>query len=444
MLSPIDGNQFTPCHCTPKNLESANSPDAIDASARPTSPRMPGPQGFTVAEQVIGDYRLVNRGALKTEHPSFAQLRGRGKSSDLVVTGFEVFGPDTTTVHRQVSAALQRPGPSAEVMSNLQPWPNEACAVGPELLGRPGWLVANGFLVPGKGDGAITFIDDETHAATRLTKKSDGFFYHRVRPVHWGLNQSVALLTARAKQPFFRPARGELVLLTPRRDAQGTVSWDERVLATGPDVFFEAEDLDGDGVEELIAAQFFGKKLEIMWWDGGLLRRREIDKEVGTAFDVTLANLSGTQQRVLVLTTHEGGSRGGVYAYEIPEDFKHGHWDKHTLLTGIQTRGGFMNAASPGSPTVFYPGKAWGKPWIFVSGDDSQRGHLLVPKSQDPQDWSYSEHIILDSKSTIGRAAVGDIDGGGHPTLLIPVHDANAVAAIGVVPKGPKGGRPPR
>ena len=348
-----------PASTPPQDTTAAPSADTFSKS-RPL--RATPSQGFTVTEQVIGNYRLVNRGALRADHPAFAQLRGSGPQSCLAVTGFEVFGPDTTTVYPQVRTCLDRRGAEGQVIAKDQPWPNEAHPVGAELFGRSGWLVANGFLVPGKGDGAITFIDDVTHAATRLTKKDDGFFYHRVRAVHWGPNKSVALLTARAKKPIFGATQAELVLLTPSRDAKGAVSCTEQVLAKGPDVFFEVEDLDGDGVEELITAQFFSKKLELMWWENGSLQRRDLDPTVGTAFDLTLARLSGTTERALVVTTHEGGNQGGVYAYEIPKDFKRAPWTKHTLLSGVATRGGFMGAASPGSPAVFYPGKQRGSP----------------------------------------------------------------------------------
>ena len=426
-----------PLRTTPPSEQAptAAADHAVTAAPRRCVFSSAAPQNFTVAEQVIGAYRVVNRGALQANHPAFAQLHGRGTQANLAVTGFEIFGPDTTTLYPHVHTFLGHPNAPGEVLTKDQPWPNEAHHIDAKVLGRAGWLVANGFLVPGKGDGAITFVDEVTRVATRLTKKDDGFFYHRVRAVHWGPNKSLALLTARAKKPMLGATQAELVLLTPQRHAGGRITCHEQVLARGPDVFFEVEDFDGDGVEELICAQFFGKKLELMWWENGSLHRRELDPQVGTAFDVTLANLAGTAQRALVLTTHEGGQRGGVYAYEIPKDFKHAPWTKHTLLANVATRGGFMGAASPGSPVVFYPGKQRGKPWIFVSGDDSQRGHLLVPNSENPSDWTYREHIVLDSKSTIGRAAVGDVDGDGSPELFIPVHDANAVAVLSVVPK---------
>lgn len=38
-----------------------------------------------------------------------------------------------------------------------------------------------------------------------------------------------------------------------------------------------------------------------------------------------------------------------------------------------------------------------------------------MPISEDPEEWTYSEHILLDSNSTIGSAAIGDIDGDGTP-----------------------------
>ncbi len=136
-----------------------------------------------------------------------------------------------------------------------------------------------------------------------------------------------------------------------------------------------------------------------------------------------------------VVTNHESGNAGAVFAYEVPPNFKSQPWSKHTLLNHIQTHQFGFNSAAPGSPLVFYPSRdKRNKPWIIVSGDGSQQVHLLVPESQNPSDWQYSEHILLNTHSTVGKLAVADVDGNGYPKIFVPAYDNNEIEILTIRP----------
>ena len=112
---------------------------------------------------------------------------------------------------------------------------------------------------------------------------------------------------------------------------------------------------------------------------------------------------------------------------------------RHTLLTGIETRQKGIKQASPGTILAFHPVKVMPnsstKPWILVSGDGSQRAHLLVPaKGAEQDDWTYAEHIIWNAESTVGQSTVGDLDDDGQMEIMIPAYDTNKVAVFTVKP----------
>lgn len=40
------------------------------------------------------------------------------------------------------------------------------------------------------------------------------------------------------------------------------------------------------------------------------------------------------------------------------------------------------------------------KPYIIVSGDDDGKHYILTPNSQDPNDWTYTKNVLVDTGAT--------------------------------------------
>jgi hypothetical protein len=286
--------------------------------------------------------------------------------------------------------------------------------------------------------GAVSYVELEGQKRTiKLTVDRPGWFYHRAVLRDMNGDGRVDIVTARAFFPF-PPGpgafpRGELVWLEQPASWDHATPWTEHVMAQGPDVHFEMVDLDGDGEEEIVAAQFFTRKLTLFWKTPGGYASRELETGIGPVFDVEVDDLDRDGKRELLVTNHTGDATASVYAYAATGDVRTAPWTRHTLLTGIETRQAGPGQASPGSAFAVRPNFAssWRKPLIVVSGDGSQRLHLLTPVNQRRGDFRYTESIALDVPgSVIGRPAFGDTDGDGTLEVFVPAYDAGKVFVL--------------
>ena len=157
---------------------------------------------------MLGEFYSERPGYLHM-HPSLVD----GDTSRLWITDFGMVG-NGGVVGIDVTGRRQ-----ASVCSAQMPWPNAVEFVPANTwkgLSKPSILVADGFLVPGKTNGAIFCVTEpgtDREQVSKLTSDKNQFFYHKAIPLE--IDGHHGVLTARACKPVlpWLSAEGELVWL---------------------------------------------------------------------------------------------------------------------------------------------------------------------------------------------------------------------------------------
>merc|ERR1711957_279831 len=171
----------------------------------------------------------------------------------------------------------------------------------------------------------------------------------------------------------------------------------------------------------------------------GKLESRVIDDESGPGFGCSWEDLNGDGRLELLATNHmnQGGS---VFVYTFDsDDVATAGVTKHVIATGFNAATNKSGTASPGDAEAFYPSKDHsGKPYIFVSGDNSNSIFVLVPSSEDQGDWSYTTKKLGDIGADVGRPSIADTDGDGFADVYVPAYDNNVVMHFKFGPAAPE------
>ena len=385
------------------------------------------------------NYKIINRAVLPVNKPAFQSLvpnKDPHVAPDLLVSSFGPMGSDHVYRISDMLNPFTKGSAKVDTFTDKISWPNEVRYIDSSYLGIEGTLISSGFLVPWKSTGAVSFVD-MSGKVTQLTKNKGGYFYHRAIFADVTGTGRMDIITARAEISMLGSHDAELVWLK-RPSHPLEEPWEEVVLTKGPDFHFRVFKDRNTQQFFVVSAEFSNKRIGLYWLEkDGSVGQRVIDDGIDVVFDLDFYDLNNDGVDELLATNHESdAAKSGVFAYEVPSDLKNGIWTRHTLLTGIQTRQPGFNQASPGAAKAFAPelskaGKQ--KPWIIVSGDGSQRAHLLTPKSEARDNWDYNETIILDAKSTIGEPIFYDFNQDGLMDIVIPAYDADKLYIMSVI-----------
>jgi hypothetical protein len=133
----------------------------------------------------------------------------------------------------------------------------------------------------------------------------------------------------------------------------------EKVLVSGPDFLFRISDLARDGALQVIAAEFYSKRLVYYHFNQTTLAPTitVIDSDLGAGFDCQVVDMNNDGNVDVLVTNHEPS--GSVFAYEIsilPN--LTAATTKHTLASNITIHKSIIpspGAAAPGEATAFQP-----------------------------------------------------------------------------------------
>lgn len=406
---------------------------------------------------------LVTEFPLKSAAVAFLSPRfgNSDNGATLTLTTFSPYGTDGVWVLRDVAGLLANSSspPKLEVLESATQWPNQArpSANGTEVLTACGFFVNKK-----KATGTVDIFDvsrfPQQVTRTKVSQDKKGFFYHHAifLDVDQDGLEDVVAARAFASTTGGTPV-GELVWFrNPGAAAAGgavgggaggavaddVAGWEPHYLTApggaGPGVAFITTDLDGDGVVEFVAAQFFAKQQLAVFectaataTKGGGWSRCEngtgvevhlVDTIGHTAFfDLQWVDLDQDGSKDLLATTNTADGSGAVYAYALKGDFRQGEsaWEKRTLATGYKPLHSILpGQGSPGA-AVAYSVKPNSRPSVLVSGDDGGVVDVLTPQGAA---WNYTKTRLITSSGTVGSISPPlAVDDSGRLVFFVPL-----------------------
>ncbi len=412
-------------------------------------------------------------------------------------------------------------GQEIEVISDLdgvsrQVWPNETSRVPDGVVPFEAVISPQGFqTIPKPGRLSLINLDDPKrgeyiiHQSTFIPPRcepgsgsNEPWFYHDARFIDMdddGLRDVVTARSSFVVGGGFCPPTGQLVWFrNPGDDLDPNTQWEENVLVDtepapgGPEVNMNVADLDGDGVEEIIASHFFkhdgitvygapegGRWSDVDPVNGPFVRSNDIMRGQGNPFAVEITDLNLDGRLDVLTSNHQGDQcfavttqevKGRVIAIEQPErgDIFKRKWTVRVLKDDIRAQPTYPkperwpgrlapNRAIPFWPARMLEGST--KPWIIVGGDEAAKVWVLKPRYPlSPERWEYDSSVIFDINDYYGPnttqtllddpqgITISTIGGMGwrydQPGLLglaefyIPVFEAKDIHVISFRPNG--------
>jgi hypothetical protein len=413
-------------------------------------------------------------GSIELEEAAFVSLVPSAKAQNLVVTQFSA-NPLRGGVVFYVSdigkdlANLSSVKPKKIVAEGLK-WPNEVTPVPRDGnavktgLAHGGFILGDGFLVPFKSTGSITYVEPKFEklsksidgavgrgnlegdfSTERLTAEKSDWFYHLGLFLDVDQDGWLDVVTARATAPQFGAKRGQLIWLrNPGLPMQ--FPWEEHLIVEGPDVSFDIVPLNGSSTPALVySAEFFGKKLTVLnlGKGGAVTASQTIDDDIGEVYDVKATTLysngadAGSLPAQLVVTNYSYESQGALMIYEIPESHPvGGQYERTTVFGQFKNRQYMPGSGAPGfvAPHTPRTDSAKTPKNIFVCGDGAEELFLFTPANgttpaatrlSGGPDYTLAQAIKYGA--TVGGITVGDADGDGWNEVFVCVYDTGLI-----------------
>lgn len=328
-------------------------------------------------------------------------------------------------------------------------WPNDVTVVDESVFGFPALAVGHGFLVPGHATGGMSIVDRTGERdPVMISDGEDGFFYHKGFFRDMNGDGLLDVVTARCMDnvipfPWSKDNAGQLLWLeNPGEEtALSGDAWKMHLVdlgvTLGPDFLFDLHSTDADEPFEVVAAEFLGERVAYVYQDeAGAFHNRTIDDELGNAFAAEYHDVNGDGETDLLVTNHLA-ENGGVFAYtwQAGDSLVDGEVEKHVLAEGImnvQDKGMAPGHSFPVQPKA---GESEAKPLIWVDGDGAENIAMLVPNSDDADDWRYENVVLLETGCTVGKTAAADVDGDGWTDLFIPLYELNTIMVMTFAPE---------
>lgn len=350
----------------------------------------------------------------------------------LFVSTFAPFGAGTVQQVPNISNVIKSNSWSSvvpNVVLNNFLWPNNMIAA-PSSLPDVLFSLGDGFLPPGKDNGAMYLVYRNLTAVSISTVKK-GFFYHMGFFVDVNADGLVDVLTARGKKSLFGGSAGELVWFqNPGRSSSS--SWVEHVVGSGPDIGIDVVQDTGNGDVYVAAAEFFAQRLTLWHLVNGTLAQGSpvvVDNSDGAMYGVRHVD-AGQGKKTLFSNNYKYSGQGTIYAYTSFPTYS----SRMQVATGFHNR---QYAPGSGAPGWLYPhhplrnATSTDPISLFVCGDGAETFTLLSPIG--PNTWNAT--FVDDYHSTAGAAAVGDFDNDGYTDVFVTDYNAGKVHYYTYAPK---------
>ncbi|KAJ8041017.1 hypothetical protein HOLleu_15498 [Holothuria leucospilota] len=396
-------------------------------------------------------------GSVAIANPAFTSVQVNPSTGkyDVTCTTFSssLVEPDQVMVIRDVGGQIETNGASnmkVEVLSSGHKWPNDLDKVPDDVFGRNDlWWLASGFLVPFKSDGYIALIDADadtqtqpapTYDITSTGEVTDEWFYHHVKFVDADGDGKKDALSARAYVPLDGGNISAQMVWHKHPEVGDplNIPWEGFPLFDGPDAGFCYHEIplsNGLTRHVIFSTQYFAEKLVMSWNDGNAPDFYNLQHKVLDAtpeeryFDCELADMNADGDYELLITANSD-KNGKLLIYEPKRnrDWPDADWTKHLIAEGFVPNVPEITEGngSPGRARSIYPRIPADrkKPMILMTGDDDNCGYLFeANKDNDPEDWTYTKHVIFEAnEGTVGAISYKDVNWDGLAEIFIPAY----------------------